>query len=536
MPTEEKVTRKLRAILSADVKGYSLLMADDEAFTIKTLKKYRSIMSTLIQEHNGRVVDAPGDNLLAEFSSAVDAVDCAVETQKLLKIENGRVEERKKLQYRIGVNVGDVVQDGNRIYGNGVNVAARIEGLAVPGGVCISRNAYDHIKNKLTLGYEYIGEHSVKNIKDPVRVYKLLMGDEDAGKLIGDIPTLGAKKWVWATAVLAAIIIASVIWQFYLRMDEQVLEPVVVDKKVVPLSSKPSIAVLPFVNTSQDTDQEYFSDGITEDIITDLSKVSGLRVTSSTTTFLFKERSLSIPEIARELNVKYIVEGKVRMVGEKVRINAQLIDAENDHLIWAERYDDQMDKILSLQDNITRKIVAALAVNLSEKEEQYISLQETDNIDAYNAFLKGYDTISRYDPESIRKGYFYFKEAIELDPNYWRAYAGLAESLIKITNSAPLLQLELGLSTVEARLMTRHNLELSMNQPTDISYRNLSRMACIKRQFEKGLALAEKAISIDPEHSRNYNLLSAALSANDRPEEAVKYAKKAIMLDRGCIY
>ena len=181
MSIEEKVTRKLRAILSADVKGYSLLMADDEAFTIKTLKEYRSIMSTLIQEHHGRVVDAPGDNLLAEFSSAVDAVECAVEIQKCLKAKNDQLKEDKKLQYRIGVNVGDVVQDGDRIYGNGVNVAARIEGLAEPGGICVSRNAFDHISDKLNYGYEYLGEHTVKNIKKPVRVYKLLTAAEDAG-------------------------------------------------------------------------------------------------------------------------------------------------------------------------------------------------------------------------------------------------------------------------------------------------------------------------------------------------------------------
>ncbi len=193
MPNEKKTTRKLTAILSADVKGYSLLMADDESFTIKTLKEYRNLMSTLIQENNGRVVDAPGDNLLAEFSSAVDAVECAVEIQKQLKTKNDQLEEDKKLQYRIGVNIGDVVQDGDRIYGSGVNVAARIEGLADPGGICISRNAYGQIHDKLDLGYEYLGEHAVKNIKKAVRVYRVLLSPEDAGKVIGEEPK-GAKK------------------------------------------------------------------------------------------------------------------------------------------------------------------------------------------------------------------------------------------------------------------------------------------------------------------------------------------------------
>jgi adenylate cyclase len=197
MPTDkDKVTRKLRAILSADVKGYSILMADDEIFTIKTLKEYREIMATCIGQHSGRVVDNSGDNTLAEFSSAVDAVDCAAEIQKRLKKENDRLVEDKKLEFRIGVNIGDVVQDGDRIYGSGVNVAARIEGLADAGGVCISRSAYDHIRDKLDLGYEYLGDHSVKNIKHPVRVYKVLMDPDDAGKLIGKEPKRSKKKWV----------------------------------------------------------------------------------------------------------------------------------------------------------------------------------------------------------------------------------------------------------------------------------------------------------------------------------------------------
>ena len=214
MPTDKKkVTRKLSAILSADVKGYSVLMADDEVHTIETLEAYRQIISDLVSKHSGRVVDSPGDNILAEFRSSVDAVECAVEIQKDLQQKNADLPTDKRLEFRIGVNIGDVIQEGERIYGNGVNVAARIEGLADPGGVCISRNAYDHVKNKLNLGYEYLGEHSVKNIKDPVRVYKLLMADEDAGKLIGDVPKTVAKKLVWVAVVLAAIVIVAVFWQ-----------------------------------------------------------------------------------------------------------------------------------------------------------------------------------------------------------------------------------------------------------------------------------------------------------------------------------
>lgn len=215
MPFERKVTRKLRAIFSADVKGYSILMADDEISTIKTLKAHRNIMSGCIIQHNGRVVDNPGDNILAEFASAVDAVECAVKIQKKLKKENDRLEPDKRLVFRIGLNIGDIVQDGDRIYGSGVNVAARIEGLADPGGICISRNAYDHIKDKLNFGYEYLGQHEVKNIKDPVRVYKVLMDPGDAGKLIGEKAGHSGKKWPALAVAIAAILIGIIVWQFY---------------------------------------------------------------------------------------------------------------------------------------------------------------------------------------------------------------------------------------------------------------------------------------------------------------------------------
>jgi adenylate cyclase len=218
MPTEEKkVTRILSAILSADVKGYSVLMADDEVYTIETLEAYRHVISNLVSKHSGRVVDSPGDNILAAFRSSVDAVGCAVEIQKDLKQKNADLPTDKRLEFRIGVNIGDVIQEGDRIYGNGVNVAARIEGLADPGGICISRNAYDHVRDKLELGYEYLGEHSVKNIKRPIREYKVLMNPEDAGKLIGETPNPFANKWIWATAVLVVIVIASVSCRFTRR-------------------------------------------------------------------------------------------------------------------------------------------------------------------------------------------------------------------------------------------------------------------------------------------------------------------------------
>ncbi|MGV7223769.1 MAG: adenylate/guanylate cyclase domain-containing protein [Nitrospinales bacterium] len=327
MPTEEKVTRKLRAILSADVKGYSLLMSDDEAFTVKTLKSYRALMSEQIELHTGRVVDTPGDNLLAEFASVVDAVQCAVKIQKTLKEKNEDLPLDKRLEFRIGVNIGDVIQDGESLYGKGVNIAARIEGLADPGGVCISRNAYDHISNKLSLGYEYLGEHSVKNIKGPVRVYKILTAPEDAGKLIGDVPKPVANNWIWATIVVAAVVIAVVATLVYQKKTAPEFEPASIEKMAYQLPDKPSIAVLPFDNLSGDPEQEYFSDGLTEEIITAFSKVPGIFVIARNSTFTYKGKPVKVQQVAEELGVRYVLEGSVRKGKDKVRITAQLIDA-----------------------------------------------------------------------------------------------------------------------------------------------------------------------------------------------------------------
>jgi len=488
MPEDkQKVTRKLRAILSADVKGYSILMADDEVHTIETLKKYRQIMSYQIQQHSGRVVDNPGDNLLAEFSSAFDAVQCAMEIQKKLKKENARFVEDKRLEFRIGLNIGDVVQDGDRIYGSGVNVAARIEGLADPGGICISRNAYDHVKDKLDLGFEYLGEHDVKNIKEPVRIYKVLLDIESPKPLV----------------------------------EEQLESP-----------EKPSIAILPFINMSADPKQEYFSDGMTEDLTTDLSKISGLLVISRNSAFAYKRKSIEAKQIAAKLGVKYFLEGSVRKAGEQVRINAQLIDAITDKHLWAERYDGNMDNIFGLQDKITQKIVAALEVKLAKAEQKQFASRETSNIVAYDAYLKGMDYLNRQSRST--KTLFYFEKAIKLDPNYRRAYAGLARAY----DDASWLNLfgRLGLSFQETRLWMRHYLQLAMKNPTAFAIVLNAKMIYLERRYEEAIAEIGRAITLDPNDARSYWNMARALTAGGRPEEAIEYAEKAIRIDPGCMY
>jgi adenylate cyclase len=363
---EQRFNRKLTAILSADVKDYSRLMSEDEESTVSTLKACRELIAESIQEHRGRVVDSPGDNLLAEFSSVVDAVQCAVKIQKELNGKNADLPENRRMEFRIGVHLGDVIEDENRIYGDGVNIAARLESLADAGGLCISESVYKQVKNKLTLGYEFLGERSVKNIADPINVYRVLMAPEEAGKVIGEKRTV---KIGWQWAVVAAVVVAIVIgavtaWNFYLRFAPLKEEAASIAITAIPLAERASIAVLPFKNLSGDQEQEYFSDGITNDIITDLSKFQELLVIASNTVFTYKGKPVKVQDLSRELSVRYILEGSVQKLSNKVRINAQLIDANTEHHLWAERYVRDLSDLFEVQNEIVQTIVATLAIKV----------------------------------------------------------------------------------------------------------------------------------------------------------------------------
>ncbi|MFQ5990779.1 MAG: copper-binding protein, partial [Candidatus Methylomirabilales bacterium] len=358
--------RKLTAILSADVKGYSRLMGEDEAATVQTLTAYREVMASLIRQHRGRVVDSPGDNLLAEFASVVDAVQCAVEIQRELKARNAKLPDHRKMEFRIGVNVGDVIVEGERIYGDGVNIAARLEGLAEGGGISISWTVYDQIKNKLTLEYESVGEHMVKNIAEPVRVYRVSI--EPVGAPIVRRERRGGVISSRPRAALAALVVllllgagAAAIWNVYLRSSSAPVEVASGEKMAFPLPEKPSIAVLPFVNMSEDPEQEHFADGLTEDMITDLSNLEDLIVVARNSVFTYKGRPIKVQRVAKELGVRYVLEGSVRKVGDRVRITTQLVDATTGHHLWADRFDREVKDVFALQDEITKKVVQTLA-------------------------------------------------------------------------------------------------------------------------------------------------------------------------------
>jgi len=459
-------------------------MADDEAFTIQTLQAYRHLMSNLIIQFSGRVVDSPGDNVLAEFSSAVDAVECAVAIQKRLKKENDRFVEGKRLEFRMGVNIGDVVQDGDRIYGSGVNIAARIEGISDPGGICISRSAYDQVKDKLDFTFEYVGEHEVKNIKEPVRVYKVL--------LESDLP-----------APLA---------------DEP-----------LKLPDKPSIAVLPFVNMSGDPSQEYFSDGLTEQIINGLCKVLNLFVIARNSSFAYKGKSVNAQQVAKELGVRYILEGSVQKAGDRVRITAQLIDATTGYHLWSENYDRDLSDIFVLQDEITLKIMGALEIKLTKGEQARLWYEKgaTSNIQAFDKWMRGVDCFHRVNEKDNKQARYFFEEAINIDECHAMAYIMLGYTHI--------LDLLYGWSKspIESFEQAEKNAEkaLALNDSIDLAHGLLGWIYLYKRQYDEAIKAGEQAIELSPSGAEAHVNLGLTLVFSDKIESAIKLLERALRLN-----
>src|ERR1700680_4644035 len=332
--------RKLTAILCADGFGYSRLMGEDEEATLRTLSSYRKLIDSLIEQHHGRFVNSAGDSVLAEFASVVNAVQCAVEIQSTLKAENANLSPERRMEFRIGVNLGDVMVDGEQIYGDGVNVAARLESLADPGGICISHTVHDQIKNKLALKYEDLGAQTVKNIAEPVRVYRVQPGDGAAATRTGKSHGRGqtyVRPGIFSIvglAIIAAVIVF--VQHLSLRPPPTTASIPPTQSPALPLPNIPSIAVLPFTNMSGDREQEYFSDGMTDDIITALSRLPGLFVIDRNSAFTYKGKPVKAQQVSRELGVHYLLEGSVRKEVNQVRITAQLVDATTDYEIWAE--------------------------------------------------------------------------------------------------------------------------------------------------------------------------------------------------------
>jgi adenylate cyclase len=528
--TAQEIKRKLAAILSADVKGYSRLMGEDEVGTIQTLNAYKEVMAGLIQHHHGRVVDAPGDNLLAEFGSVVDAVQCAVEIQKELKTRNTEFPENRRMEFRIGVNLGDVVEDGEQILGDGVNIAARLESLAEAGGICISGTAFDQVKNKLNLGYKYLGEQTVKNISEPVRVYRVLMESEAVGKVIGE-KKISPRRWQRPVLALAGILIliaaAVAVWQFALRPSPPPVEKADPKKMALPLPDKPSIAVLPFVNMSSDKEQEYLSDGLTENIITGLSKIPRLFVIARNSTFVYKGKGVKVQQVAEDLGVRYVLEGSVQRSGNRVRVTAQLIDALTGNHLWAERYDRDLKDIFAVQDEITMRIMGAMRVKLTEGE-QVLGGKPPRNLEAYLKFLQAQEYNLRFNIEGNIMGKRLAEEAIALDPEFAGGYAVLAGSYM--------MDVWLGLSKSPKESLDKAA-ELAQKavsldpKGSSYSYAFLGHLYVLKRDYDKAITEGEKAVALDPGGADAHAWLGMTLNFADRPKEASSLFEKAIRLN-----
>ncbi len=521
--------RKLSAIFSADVAGYSRLMAEDEAATVETITTYREIMGGLIRQHRGRVVDSPGDNILAEFASVVDAVQCAVAVQKEFQARNVELPENRRMEFRIGINLGDVIEEEDRIYGDGVNIAARLEALADPGGICVSKTAFDHIETKLPLGYEYLGEQNVKNIPRPVGTYRVLMeprvtvaGEVEKGKTV----PVGRRKAILAGGVaLILVVIAGLIWNFYFRPPP--MEPASVEKMAFPLPDKPSIAVLPFVNMSDDPKQEFFSDGITEDIITALSKTPKMFVIARNSTFTYKGKPVKVKQVAEELGVRYVLEGSVRKAEDRVRITAQLIDALTGHHLWAERYDRDLKDIFALQDEITMKVINALQVELTEGEHARLWGKGTDNLQAYLKSLQArefYLTQSREGNDLARRT---AEEAIALDPEYAPPYHVLSIThfmdILFRTTKSPKQSMTRAVELIQKAI--------ALDDSYALAHGWLGYLYVFLRKYEKGIMETQKGIALDPNGAHGYLYLCMVLRFAGRFEEAVQAIEKAIRLN-----
>jgi len=525
--TEERTKRKLSGILSADAVGYSRLMEEDEASTIRAIEDSKKLISNLIQRYLGRVVDAPGDNLLAEFGSVVDATECAVKIQQELKAKNSELSENRKMVFRIGVNIGDVVEEADRIYGGGVNIAARIEGLADPGGICISGTAFDQVKNKLKLGYKYLGEHSVKNLVEPVRVYRVLLEPEAAGKIIGEKRFIGriSHKTAMVAIVFLFIVAGGLIgWNFYLQQSKKI-RPAALENLAFPLPDNPSIAVLPFDNMSGDPEQEYLCDGIAEEIITALSKTPKLFVIARNSSFTYKGKPVKVQQVAEELGVRYVLEGSVRKDAERIRVTAQLIDAITGIHLWAERYDRDLKDIFAIQDDITKRIISSLQINLTIGEISRSYAKGTDNLEAYLKVMQAWDYHMRFTKGDNLISRGMAEEAVSIDPQYGEAYVLLSATYM----------LETFLGNVKSR-------EQSMGQAIELAkkavalgtvggYAILGWLYSLTGQIDKALAESKKAVELAPNSASALAWHGAVLSKAGQFDFAIQELEQAVRRD-----
>jgi len=528
-----KIKRKLAAIFSADVKDYSRLMADNEIETVTAIKACRELIFQKILDHHGRVVDSPGDNLLAQFPSVNDAVACAVAVQTALLAYNKELAYHRKMEFRIGVNLGDVIEDDEQIYGDGINIAARLEAIAQGGGICISGSAYDQVKNRLTLGYEFLGALELKNISEPIPVYRVLTDPAAAGtltyKCIKDHPKYKRKKRMVRGLMLILLIVGGIL--LYTK-EVPIFTPGEHQNRIkqsfmnLTPPDKPSIAVLPFKNMSGDKEQEYFSDGLTEDLITDLSKVSGLFVIARNSVFFYKNHPVKIEKIGQDLGVKYVLEGSVRKMGSRVRITAQLIDSKTEGHVWAERYDRDMKDIFTLQDEVREKIITALAVRMTHDDQKRILTKDTDDLEAYDAYLKANEICNTTNLEELTQCRLQLEKAIRLDPAFAKAYAAMGKTFFKQWIFGPDKDL-----AILNKVFEWGQKAIKINPEEPSGYSILAHYYLWTKQHDRGIDEIKKAIVLDPNNPELLAAYGELLTHSNQPEQGINLYEKAMRLD-----
>jgi adenylate cyclase len=480
---QEGFKRKLTAILSADVVGYSRLMDNNEEVTIQTLNDYREVMSNLIQQCSGRVVDTTGDNLLAEFVSAVDAVNCAVEIQRELAERNSELPDGRKMQFRIGVNVGDVIQEGDRIYGDGVNIAARVEGLADAGGVSISGRAYDQVENKLDFKYEYVGEQAVKNISKPVRLYRVIAKSDDTISII-------------------------------------------MNKHDLP--DKSSIAVLPFHCMASDKMMEFVSDGLTEDITTLLARVPGFFVICRDSAFAYKNQRIDTRQVSSDLGVRYVVTGSVREMGEMARVTAELIDGNTGTRLWGDRFDRTSETIFELQDEITRTIASHIEPELTRAEISRVERRPPENLDVWDLYHRAHGLICLKGSNALtfKESINLLRRAIALDPEFAIAHAYLS----LLFAFSDLMRMNVGEENLIEQSMAslEKALQLDTRDSIVLGYTGCALVDIGQRQ--RGLDLLEQAVENDPSNAQAWVAYGTGLLAAGRVSDGVEKLKYGIRI------
>jgi TolB-like protein/class 3 adenylate cyclase len=535
--TTQEIKRKLVAILSADVKGYSRLMGEDEEVTLRTLNAYKEVMGSLIQQHRGRVVGTAGDSVLAEFGSVVDAVQCAVEIQQVLRAKNAVVPENRRMEFRIGINLGDVIEEGDSIYGDGVNIAARLEGLAEAGGICISESAYQQIENKLPLRYDYLGEHEVKNIAKPVRVYCARIEADAAPSKLGVEKKPAQKRLPRAAlGIIAVVVIAGLValYQFVLRPSPSKTEVASKEKMAFPLPDVPSIAVLPFANMSEDPKQEFLCDGMTEAIITALSKVPRMFVIARNSTFTYKGKPVQVKQVSEDLGVRYVLEGSLQRSGDRLRITAQLIDALTGNHLWAERYDRDLKDIFALQDEITIKILNGIRVKLTMGGEVSMSQKYAEKyyrgkqgLNCYLKLMEASGYLQRFNIQDDNVARRMIEEAIAMCPENPMGYLSLGwvyhnDYWLGNTKS-PQETLGKGIELAQKALA----MDGSLAGPHGL----LCALYTAKREYDKAIAEGERGAALNPGGTSELLNYAASLCYAGRPEEAIQLFQKAIRLN-----